>query len=86
MTSRHTDQKHDNAIEDSFPASDPPASTGITGPRAEDPGRATRNPKARPPSPQGGPEDTRPQGTPIDARHAVETAYHSEHEDGAPER
>jgi hypothetical protein len=25
--------KHDEAVEDSFPASDPPASTGITGPR-----------------------------------------------------
>jgi len=29
--------QHDKAVEDSFPASDPPASTGITGPRVSTP-------------------------------------------------
>jgi hypothetical protein len=63
------DQKHDRAVEDSFPASDPPASTGITGPRAR---RATR----RPPH-----QRSRPKGTPTDERHAAETAHHREDED-----
>ena len=29
--------KHDKTVEDSFPASDPPANSGITGPRAVKP-------------------------------------------------
>ena len=29
--------QHDKALEDSFPASDPPAATGITGPRVSTP-------------------------------------------------
>ena len=29
--------QHDKAVEDSFPASDPPAATGITGPRVSTP-------------------------------------------------
>ena len=33
---KHTDQQ-DKALEDSFPASDPPANTGITGPRVSTP-------------------------------------------------
>ena len=33
---KHRDQQ-DNALEDSFPASDPPANTGITGPRVSTP-------------------------------------------------
>jgi hypothetical protein len=32
MTARRDDAKVDQAAEDSFPASDPPASSGITGP------------------------------------------------------
>jgi hypothetical protein len=31
------EDQHDKAVEDSFPASDPPASTGITGPRVSRP-------------------------------------------------
>jgi len=54
--------KHDKAVEDSFPASDPPANSGITGPRIQ-------RPK---------PDDARPTGTPTDERHAAETAYHGE--------
>ena len=33
---KHRDQQ-DEALEDSFPASDPPAATGITGPRVSTP-------------------------------------------------
>ena len=31
------EDQHDKAVEDSFPASDPPAATGITGPRVSTP-------------------------------------------------
>lgn len=64
------DDKHDRAVEDSFPASDPPANSGITGPRA-----------ARPrPSPHKRGDEARPKGTPTHDRHATETAYQWEHE------
>ena len=64
------DDKHDQAVEDSFPASDPPGNSGITGPRA-----------ARPrPAPHRRDDDTRPKGTPNHDRHATETAYQWEHE------
>lgn len=36
IVSEKKDQ-HDKAVEDSFPASDPPAATGITGPRVSTP-------------------------------------------------
>jgi hypothetical protein len=62
--------KHDRAIEGSFPASDPPSNSGITGPRA-----------ARPqPAPSKRDDDTRPKGTPKHDRNATETAYQGEHE------
>jgi hypothetical protein len=74
-TTGRTDEKHDRAVEDSFPASDPPASTGITGPRVKNPkgDKSTKKPDAR----DG---DTRPKGTPTDERHATETAYQWEHQ------
>ena len=63
--------KQDKVVEDSFPASDPPANSGITGPRA-----------ARPkPAPYKRDDDARPKGTPNSDRHATETAYHWEHEE-----
>ena len=44
--------KQDTVVEDSFPASDPPANSGITGPRA-----------ARPkPAPHKRDDDARPKG------------------------
>ena len=63
MAKRHED-KHDQAVEDSFPASDPPASSGIVGPRAHPP----RKPRA---SHERG-DDARPKGTPNHDRHATE--------------
>jgi hypothetical protein len=62
--------KHDRAVEDSFPASDPPGNSGITGPRAA----------RRRPAPHQRDDDTRPKGTPHHYRHATETAYQWEHE------
>jgi hypothetical protein len=63
------DRRHDATVEDSFPASDPPANSGIVGPRgrhAHDTGRA--------PSHQRDDEE-RPKGTPSGERHATETAH-----------
>jgi hypothetical protein len=65
------DDKHDRTVEDSFPASDPPGNTGITGPRAVRPRQA----------PHKRDDDTRPKGTPNHDRHAAETAYQWEHEE-----
>ena len=62
--------KHDKTVEDSFPASDPPATSGITGPRAAKPQ----------PAPHRRDDDSRPKGTPNHDRHATETAYQWEHE------
>jgi hypothetical protein len=71
-----TDDKHDRAVEGSFPASDPPANTGVTGPRATQPRQA----------PHRRDDDSRPKGTPNHDRHLVETAYQWEHEQRPGER
>ncbi|HTI78848.1 MAG TPA: hypothetical protein VL614_00205 [Acetobacteraceae bacterium] len=65
-----SDDKRDRAVEDSFPASDPPGNSGITGPRTPPPDKA----------PDERDDDARPKGTPNSDRHAVETAYQWEHE------
>jgi hypothetical protein len=62
--------KHDEAVEESFPASDPPASSGITGESDE---RKDRRPESEP-----GGDDSQPKGTPTSDRHATETAHQSE--------
>jgi hypothetical protein len=63
MSASERDEKQDRAVEDSFPASDPPASSGIIGPRAT-PRRSHQRD-----------EDGRPKSTPTHDRHAGETAY-----------
>lgn len=70
MSTPKTERQQDQTVEDSFPASDPPANSGITGPRAVKPR----------PAPYKRAEEARPKGTPTDERHATETAYQSEHE------
>ena len=64
MTKRKDDAKVDQAAKDSFPASDPPANSGITGPRIA--GKSHKD------------DEARRKGTPTDERHATETAYHRE--------
>jgi hypothetical protein len=66
-----SERKHDKALKDTFPASDPPANSGITsaGQHDKKPGK---------PSDEH-PIDERPTGTPTSDRHATETAHHSEH-------
>lgn len=67
-----SDDDHDKTLEDSFPASDPPANSGITGP-----GEPNKPPDRRDTSEQ-------PTGTPTSDRHATETAHQWEHEKEPP--
>jgi hypothetical protein len=60
----HTERAHDKTLEDSFPASDPPANTGITG------AEPTDTPAA----------EAIPTGLPTSDRYHAETAHHDEPE------
>lgn len=73
MAKKADEAKHDRAVEDSFPASDPPANSGIVGPRG------THHGHVRPASHKRDGE-SRPKGTPTHDRHATETAHQWEHE------
>ena len=65
----YDERDRDKALEDTFPASDPPASSGVTG--ADPPNKPSdaRN-KAEIPT-----------GSPTSDRHATETAHQWEHEE-----
>jgi hypothetical protein len=65
---------HDKTLEDTFPASDPPANSGVTGAGTPDK-----------PSSQREAEEI-PTGVPTSDRHAAETAHHSEDEEQTSER
>jgi len=60
------ERRHDEAIEDSFPASDPPAQSGVVGPRGQHAHGRT--------APHKRGDESRPKGTRTDERHATETA------------
>ena len=64
-----SERKRDRTLEDSFPASDPPANSGITG--AEPPDKPSHNRDI----------DEKPTGTPTSDRHGTETVHHWENED-----
>jgi hypothetical protein len=64
-----SERDHDKTLKDSFPASDPPAHSGITG--AEPPDKA----------PEERTVDELPTGLPDSDRHAAETAHQWEHEE-----
>jgi hypothetical protein len=76
-----SERKEDETLKETFPASDPPAHSGITGTEQDKPSHE-RN------------IEERPTGTPNSDRHATETAHHwedehktaSEHEQTAPSR
>jgi hypothetical protein len=76
----HADRKQDKTVEDSFPASDPPANSGITGPGTPA-GRSSKDHQTRDSAKRG--PDERPTGTPTSDRHATETAHGWEDEQGA---
>jgi hypothetical protein len=79
MMGRRADEEHDRTLEESFPASDPPASTGITGPRVKDSDRLRQYTKSRAKDTRG--DQAHPKGTSTNERHATETAHQREHED-----
>jgi hypothetical protein len=62
------ERAHDNTQEDSFPASDPPANSGITGAESPD----------KPPHERDVSE--LPTGLPTSDRHGAETAHQREHQ------
>lgn len=61
-----TERQQDKAVEDTFPASDAPANSGITG--AEPSGTTSTDANT----------DAIPTGRPISDRYEMETAHHSE--------
>jgi hypothetical protein len=65
----HAQSNQEKILKDSFPASDPPANSGVTG--AEPPDKPSHERDI----------EERPTGTPNSDRHATETAYQWEHED-----
>ena len=67
-TPAETERNRDKALEDSFPASDPPADSGTTGAEKPDKPSHKRN------------IDEQPTGTPTSDRHGTETAHQWEHE------
>jgi hypothetical protein len=69
-----TDRRHDAAVEDSFPASDPPANSGVVGPRGPHAHSGERAPSHQ------RDDEYRPKGTPTHDRHATETAHMRENE------
>ena len=68
-TPTRSERDRDKVLEDSFPASDPPGASGITGVGKPD----------RPSRERG--MDERPTGTPNSDRHATETAHQWEYEE-----
>ena len=70
-------EKSDEASAESFPASDPPARSGITGVGRS---RKEQKPRAAPRS-ENRTDDARPTGHPTSDRHAQETAHFTEDED-----
>lgn len=67
-TDQQSERDLDKALEDSFPASDPPAHSGITGAEKPDKSRKHRTDKEL------------PTGTPNSDRYETETAFQSEDE------
>jgi len=72
-----TEQQLDETVEESFPASDPPAHTGMTGvaPTREHDDRSASHKRD---------EEARPKGHPTSDRHASETAHTWEDQEAPP--
>jgi hypothetical protein len=67
-TQAHRERARDKTLEESFPASDPPANSGITGGERPDKPSHQRD------------HAEKPTGTPTSDRHGAETAHHWEDE------
>jgi hypothetical protein len=63
-----SERARDKTLEESFPASDPPSNSGITGAEAPSGPSHQRD------------KHEKPTGTPTSDRHATETAHHWENE------
>jgi hypothetical protein len=70
---KRAERRRDEALEHTFPASDPPATSGITG------GEPPTDPPEKPSHERS--IDEIPTGTPTSDRHATETAHHREDHD-----
>jgi hypothetical protein len=68
----NSDRTRDKALEDTFPASDPPANSGVTG--AERPAKPSHERSI----------EEKPTGTPTSDRHGTETAHHWEDDPHEP--
>jgi hypothetical protein len=75
MSTQRNEAKHDKAVEDSFPASDPPASSGIIGPRIASHDRPGQT------APHKRNEESRSTVTPADDRHRTEIAHQPAHKE-----
>ena len=76
MPTRKDDEKHDRAVEDSFPAERSAC-------QQRDRRPARRAPRTSASAPRAGRRQP-PQGTPTHERHATETAHQGENEDQPP--
>ena len=73
------ERRIDETVTDSFPASDPPAQSGITGVRRHHEHPAQPDNHARTPSHERG-DEARPTGQPTSDRHSTETSHSWEDE------
>lgn len=83
--SKHLDRKQDEAVKESFPASDPPANTGITGAGSIDQRGAAEQATETDRVDEQRDNSDAPTGTPTSDRHAAETAHVSEADDPTSE-
>ncbi len=74
---READKDLDSTGKDSFPASDPPSHSAVTGVGRKDDGAGQTDDNDRP-APHERDDDSRPTGLPTSDRHAQETAHHWE--------
>jgi hypothetical protein len=80
----------DDTVEQSFPASDPPAHSGVTGPgkprRQTGSGRSEEDSQQNPATTSKSGNEARPAGSPTPDRHRTETSHGGEQDETTPRR